>query len=121
MPLFSTARHALQAGNDRLMALAANTSTVVWHTAPDGSVAQSNPSWEAFTGQTEAEASGWGWADAIHPEDRPASVEAWRRAIDTQSLVELSYRLRRRDGVYREMHTQGERHPGCVRAVDEGD
>ncbi len=107
MALFSTARHALQAGNARLMALAAHTSTVIWHTAPDGSVSHRNPSWEAFTGQTEAEASGWGWADAIHPDDRPASLDTWRRAVESQSLVEFSYRLRRHDGVYRDMLTQG--------------
>lgn len=107
MPIFQRARQELRAGNDRLRTLAANTSTVVWHTAADGAVAQRNPSWQAFTGQTEAQYLGWGWLDAVHPADRPATVEAWRRAVQARQVVELSYRLRRADGEYRHVLSQG--------------
>ena len=95
------------AGPDRLKALAANTSTVIWHTAADGRVNEGNISWATFTGQREAEYSGFGWLDAVHPEDRPAVAETWSAAIAGQALFEFSYRLRRHDGEYRVMQAQG--------------
>ncbi|MDB5752430.1 MAG: putative histidine kinase, hybrid [Ramlibacter sp.] len=104
---FQQARHQLRAGSVRLRTLAAHTSTVVWHTAPDGSVRHGNPSWEAFTGQTEAQYFGWGWVDAIHPDDRADMLAAWRAAVQSRAVVEMSYRLRRADGAYRQVLAQG--------------
>ena len=40
-----------------------------------GVVVTDSPSWRAYTGQTETEWLGYGWLDAIHPDDR-ARVEA---------------------------------------------
>ncbi|TWO69473.1 response regulator [Caenimonas sedimenti] len=92
---------------DRLQALAANTSTVIWHTAPDGTVSQRNISWATFTGQREDEYVGFGWLDAVHPDDRPAVAEAWDAATRGTALFEFGYRLRRHDGTYRSMLAQG--------------
>lgn len=91
----------------RLRTLATTTSAVLWHTSPDGSVTRENPSWEAFTGQHRAGYSGWGWLDAIHPEDREAVRRAWVQAARDRRLVDMQYRLRRRDGEYRHVAAQG--------------
>jgi PAS domain S-box-containing protein len=97
-----------QAQQQRLKTLASNTSAIVWITAPDGSIHdQENASWEAFTGQTLAQYRGWGWLDAIHPDDRDAIAQAWRRATEGKQLFEFSYRLRRHDGEYRHVLAQG--------------
>jgi PAS domain S-box-containing protein len=90
-----------------LQALALNTSTVLWHAAPDGTVLQPNPSWEAFTGQDYAAYAGWNWVSAIHPDDRAACIDAWRAATRDRTLFEHRYRLLRRDGSYRAMQVQG--------------
>jgi len=42
----------------------------------DGALAGDSPSWRAFTGQTESEARGRGWLDAIHPDDRARILDA---------------------------------------------
>ncbi|MBE7368706.1 hybrid sensor histidine kinase/response regulator [Ramlibacter pallidus] len=107
MLLFQSAKHELKAGQDRLRALAANTSAVVWHTAADGAVAQRNPSWEAFTGQSAQESMGWGWTDAVHPDDRELLMEEWRTAVEGSHGFETMYRLRRHDGEHRYMLAQG--------------
>jgi PAS domain S-box-containing protein len=94
-------------GHQRLETLAANTSTVVWFTAADGSAVDVNPSWAAFTGQSFEAYSGWGWTDAVHPGDREPMLKAWQAATATRRPFEQVYRLRRRDGEYRFMQAHG--------------
>jgi signal transduction histidine kinase len=43
---------------------------------------------------------GWGWLNALHPDDREHSEIAWQTAVDTQSRYETEYRIRRWDGQY---------------------
>ncbi|MBA3772889.1 MAG: PAS domain-containing protein [Ramlibacter sp.] len=97
----------LHAGGNRLETLAANTSTVVWHTAPDGTMALSNASWGAFTGQSSGKYRGRGWLAAVHPEDRESVALVWRTAAQTKEQFETTYRLRRHDGEYRNVRAQG--------------
>jgi PAS domain S-box-containing protein len=59
------------------------------------------PGWSAFTGQTEAEYEGFGWANAVHPEDGPPTVAAWNDAVASRSMFVFEHRVRRHDGVYR--------------------
>ncbi|TFZ06012.1 response regulator [Ramlibacter henchirensis] len=93
--------------HQRLQALATNTSTIVWYTAPDGSVSQVNPSWAAFTGQAFEAYRGWGWIQAVHPDDRPGLEDAWRAATQAKVPFDHAYRLRRHDGEYRHVQAQG--------------
>ncbi|HEY8359819.1 MAG TPA: ATP-binding protein, partial [Ramlibacter sp.] len=58
-------------------------------------------------GQSETEYRGWGWLDALHPEDRAAAVSIWRAAVQERAPVEMNYRLRRADGAYRHMQALG--------------
>ncbi|MEG1054141.1 MAG: hypothetical protein RSF79_19145, partial [Janthinobacterium sp.] len=43
---------------------------IVWSTKTFGQFDADQPSWRAFTGQTEAELLGRGWVNALHPDDR---------------------------------------------------
>ncbi|MEO6745776.1 MAG: ATP-binding protein [Caldimonas sp.] len=96
-----------QRHNDvRMRTLATQTSVVMWHTAPDGSAVGDNPSWEAFTGQSHAEATGWGWLAAIDPAEREVVRAAWQAGVATRALVGLRYRLRRADGQLRDVEAQ---------------
>ena len=96
----------LAPGHHRLQALAAHTSTLVWYTAPDGSVTQPNPSWAAFTGQSFDGYRGWGWVQAVHPDDRAGLEDAWRAATQARTPFDHAYRLCRHDGEYRHVQAQ---------------
>jgi signal transduction histidine kinase/CheY-like chemotaxis protein len=48
-----------------------------------------------------------GWLQAIHPDDREATLEAWRRALDQRQTYYTEYRLRRHDGQYRRVVARG--------------
>ncbi len=82
------------------------TAAVVWRTDAQGSVTQANPSWEAFTGQPYSTYAGLGWLQAIHADDQARVIGLLRTEAHLHTLIEISYRLRRKDGEYRELAAQ---------------
>ena len=87
----------------RYRSLVETTAAIVWSAAGDGHFGDRQESWEAFTGQSEADYSGFGWAEAIHPEDRERSAAAWTHATTTTTPYSIEHRVRRRDGAWRNM------------------
>ncbi len=74
---------------------------LVWRSGDDGLWTWSSPQWQAYTGQTQTGSHGWGWLDAVHPEDREAAEQAWHEALPHGQL-EVEYRVRRAaDGAWR--------------------
>ncbi len=57
--------------------------------------------WLAFTGQSRSEALGSGWFDALHPEDRPKTVETLRATWEDRAALRTEFRVRRVDGAFR--------------------
>ncbi len=83
------------------LVMAAPNAQAIWIAAPDGRVTVDIPSWRDITGQTPEEILGWGWAEAIHPDDRDQVVADWKTAVDTQTPMAREFRLRSRAGGYR--------------------
>src|SRR5229473_3246913 len=54
-----------------------------------------------YFGKTNEELKNWATGDALHPDDLPRMIGAWRRAMETGQPVEIEHRSRRVDGVYR--------------------
>ena len=101
-----TTDRLLTLSEGRYQSLIGAMAAIVWTTTPEGKQISEIPEWQEFTGQTREEAAGFGWADAIHPEDRQRTVALWRDAIDSGLTFALEHRLRRRDGVYRIMQVR---------------
>ncbi len=83
------------------------TAAIVWNTSPSGQVVTNLPSWAAFTGQTQEEMQGWGWLNALHPEDRAHTMSAWAAAVADKSCFRWVNRVRRHDGEYRYLLASG--------------
>ena len=98
----------LRMGELRYRLLVEATAAIVWSTPAHGEMASEQPGWSGFTGQTFEALRGWGWLDAVHPDDRGRTALAWSRAVESRGVYEVEHRIRRRDGEYRDM---------CVRAV----
>jgi PAS domain S-box-containing protein len=98
---------ALQQSEERYRYLISATSQLFWIAPPDGITTQDNLAWREYTGQTWEEYKGWGWLDAIHPEDRSLMAESWEAAVKTCSPYQQEFRLRRHDGEYRYTLTRG--------------
>ena len=94
------AEDALRASEQRFRSLVTAMSQIVWTCNATGLVVEDSPSWRAFTGQTVQQWLGWGWLDAIHPDDKAATLASWRCALETKSPITVEYRLRRHDGQY---------------------
>ena len=100
------ARH-LRESEQRYRTLVDNISAVVWLTDANGAITADNPSWTAFTGQSFEECRGFGWLQAIHPDDRAHTSERWNAAVRNLETYEVEYRLRRWDGEYRYVVARG--------------
>lgn len=74
---------------------------LAWTAHADGEIDFLNRQWCRYTGLAEAESMSWGWASALHPEDRDAVLARWRAALADGAPVELEVRLRRADGEFR--------------------
>ncbi|HVF84927.1 MAG TPA: PAS domain S-box protein, partial [Abditibacteriaceae bacterium] len=97
------ARSRLKASNERFRAIVSATSQIVWTRDTNGDFTVPQPSWSDFTGQSFEELRGRGWLQAVHPNDRERVAQAWKQALQKGALFENEYRLRHRDGRYRDM------------------
>ena len=100
------AEDAIKQSEERYRSLIAATSQMVWTADAEGR-SHDLPSWRAYTGQTEAQMAGLGWLDAIHPDDRERTNQVWMEAVQTKSLLEIEYQIRRADGNYRYFQVRG--------------
>ncbi|WOD39232.1 PAS domain S-box protein [Nodosilinea sp. E11] len=91
---------ALRQSEERFRDMADNAPAMIWVTDPTGHCTYLNRGWYDFTGQTQATALGFGWLDAVHPEDSEASKTVFLRANERREGFRLEYRLRHRDGSY---------------------
>ncbi|WP_375270594.1 ATP-binding protein [Sphingomonas sp.] len=82
------------------------TAAIVWVTEADGEFHDEQAGWADFTGQTLADIRGEGWLAAVHPDDRAATIAAWRRAAEQGGVYQLEHRIRRHDGVYVDMQAR---------------
>lgn len=105
-----TAQHeamsALRQRHDRLSALLTATGAILWGTQPNGEPAEMSQ-WMALTGQSFAEIQGFGWTNAIHPEDRPRTHAAWMTAVEHMAAYNTEYRVLCKDGIYRWFNARG--------------
>ncbi|WP_445636335.1 histidine kinase [Nostoc sp. DSM 114161] len=92
---------ALRESQARLQSIANLVPDLLWDSEPGGSTNWYNQRWMEYTGQTFEQAIGWGWTDAIHPDDREGSTRRYREAVEQGMLLLQEHRIRRHDGAYR--------------------
>ena len=74
---------------------------------PDGTVERGNRHLLEYYGATLEELNGWASSDIVHPDDLPAVMDAWRRSADAGVPLDIEFRGRRADGIYRWLHARG--------------
>jgi len=95
------AEEALQSSERNLSAIINTIPTAAWTTRPDGYCDFLNQVWLDYAGMTAEQAQGWGWAEAIHPDDRKRLIEEWRLCLASGAPVDTEARIRRFDSSYR--------------------
>ncbi len=92
---------ALAESEARFRNMADHAPMMMWVTDPRGRCTYANRAWTAFTGQSEEDVLGFGWIEAIHPDDRAEAQRVFLAANAAHGRFSTEYRLRRADGVWR--------------------
>jgi PAS domain S-box-containing protein len=95
------AETAIRESEARFRALAHLVPDLLWSNDSTGLATWYNRRWLDYTGLALTDAQGYGWLDAVHPDDQARSLASFRTAIDTGTPLEQEYRIRARDGSYR--------------------
>ncbi|HEX3767275.1 MAG TPA: PAS domain S-box protein, partial [Puia sp.] len=74
---------------------------LIWTNDKQGNANYFNDRWYKYSGLTFEQSYGLGWEVMVHPDDAPASVEKWKKALLNGEMFDTEYRLRRADGEYR--------------------
>ncbi len=91
---------ALLESEQRFRNMANNAPFMVWVRDSTGYCTFLSDNWYEFTGQTEETGLGFGWVNAVHPEDREYALNAFLRANERQEPYSMEFRLGRKDGRY---------------------
>ena len=87
---------------ERFRRMADDAPAMMWVTEASGRCTYLNRRWYEFTGQTKGEAEGFGWLNAVHPEDRAGAERDFSGSNDRRTAVRAEFRLRRADGAWRQ-------------------
>ncbi|HEX5581794.1 MAG TPA: ATP-binding protein, partial [Gemmatimonadaceae bacterium] len=98
---------ALSRSEEHHRAIVQGTSQMVWTADAQGRLVEDQPSWRAVTGQSWEEMRGYGWLDAVHPDDRPQISAEWRDALRELRPYTIEYRVRTMSGDYRPYESHG--------------
>jgi len=100
--------HALEQLNRKLAHKNQELDAII-HTAPDiifsrqadGARDYISDRFYDYTGAPPGSATGHGWLEYVHPEDREPAMAYWERCVKSGMNYEAEYRLRSKDGAFR--------------------
>ncbi len=79
------AEERLRHAQERFRALVDSAAAIIWSADANGELSIGQWRWTAYTGQSDEECQGWGWVEAVHPDDRGRAADAWARAVETRT------------------------------------
>ncbi|MGH9219826.1 MAG: PAS domain-containing protein, partial [Vicinamibacterales bacterium] len=78
----------------------------LFRAGPDGDATYLSPGFLAMTGLRREQAMGFGWIDAVHPEDRERLMSSWQEALHSQVIFQAEFRFRVATGEFRWYRTR---------------
>jgi PAS domain S-box-containing protein len=94
------AQNELRESEQRFRHMADHAPVMIWVTDDDGHCTFLGKTWYDFTGRTPEASLGFGWIDAVHPDDRAEARESFLAADASHDSYRLEYRLRNKSGEY---------------------
>lgn len=92
---------------DHFTELADLIPVMIWKVDKEGKATYVNKTWIDFTGMSFDESLGTGWGGAVHPDDRENEFNTFMGAFTNRLPFQSKFRLRRNDGQYRWVLSQG--------------
>jgi PAS domain S-box-containing protein len=101
------AEEAVRESEQRWRSLTEALPQLVWAAGSAGGCDYFSKQWTAYTGLPESALFGWGWMEALHPDDRESTRKFWMEAVAGRQPYDVEYRIRRSDGIYGWFKTRG--------------
>lgn len=101
--IYAKTCHALADGKKHLARISHGLPIIIWSADDQGRVISPQPAWEAFSGMVFEEYRDYRWQAAVHPGDWKRIEDLCWRSLSSTGDFEVECRLRRADGVYRQM------------------
>jgi len=79
----------------------------VWICDAEGRNTYASPSFLQLTGTTQEECSDFRWGDRLHPDDRDATIKAWKACVQHGRVWYREHRILGSDGKYHPVLAQG--------------
>jgi PAS domain S-box-containing protein len=92
---------ALKASEERFRTLSETAPAFIFITDGQGEVTYTNAAFQQYTGKTNEELIGTGWARTLHRDDLQIPEKAWAKAVETEQPYDAEYRFRKHNGEYR--------------------
>ena len=92
------AEDALRASEQNLKLIIDTIPAQAWSALPEGTADFFNKHYLDYVGLTAEQASGWGWIEAVHPDDLSGLSAASHRIMASEAPGEAEARMRRHDG-----------------------
>jgi PAS domain S-box-containing protein len=92
---------ALKASEERFRTLSETAPAFIFITDDKGEVTYTNAAFQQYTGKTNDELIGMGWARTLHRDDLSIPEKAWAKAIQSEQPYDAEYRFRKHSGEYR--------------------
>jgi PAS domain S-box-containing protein len=89
---------ALSASEQRYQTLANVSPVGIFRSDASGATIYVNPRWCEISGQPAEKAMGYGWLDAVDPNQRAQLAEGWQDVVKNQAISNSEYRFLRPDG-----------------------
>ena len=87
--------------NQEMDAIFQTAPDIIFSRQPDGARDYISGRFYEYTGASPGSATGLGWMEYLHPDDKDASVQHWMRCVQSGETYESEYRIRSADGEYR--------------------
>ncbi len=75
---------------------------ILWTNNAKGEMEGEQPGWASLTGQTFEEYQGYGWTNAVHPDDAASTLKGWEEAVKERKIFICEHRVKRKDGQWRD-------------------
>jgi PAS domain S-box-containing protein len=87
--------------NQELDAIIHTAPDIIFSRKADGSRDYISDRFYDFTGAPPGSATGFGWLDYVHPDDKHKAMDDWIRCVESGANYEAEYRLKSKDGTHR--------------------
>jgi PAS domain S-box-containing protein len=95
------ANRELAQRNQELDAILQTAPDIIFSRQPGGERDFLSKRFYEFTGAPEGSATGYGWLEYVHPDDKDSSLAQWMRCVESGETYESEYRLRGANNQYR--------------------